>query len=456
MFDLIIHISRYLFALYMVIFLLNGAACILDITKKYEFNTKKALSRQRIVIILNHITAFLILSYYPGEFRFNYSTLIIGICGLIFLIAGHILTSLAFRNGSKLMFNCVFFLLDIGFIMLMRLNTALAIRQIVWITAGLLIMLMIPWVLNIFPRFEKFEKLYIALGIFLIVLTFILGKEEFGSVNWIKIGSFGFQPSEIVKFLFIFYLASVFRKRVEFKELILTGVLSAVIVIGLVLQKDLGGALIFFITYLTMLYISTSNTFLFMGGLAGASLAATLAYNLFSHVRVRVMAWKNPWADIDKGGYKIAQSLFAITTWGFFGCGLTKCMPKSIPVVEKDFIFSAICEEFGVLFAIGVISVFIIIFTVGMITALRCERRYYSLIVIGINIMLAFQTFLIIGGVTKFIPLTGVTLPFISYGGSSIIISIAMIGLIQWVYSYQLEHDELDEIKVLESECEYE
>lgn len=135
----------------------------------------------------------------------------------------------------------------------------------------------------------------------------------------------------------------------------------------LVLQKDLGSALIFFMTYMVMLYIATSNEFLFFLGMGAASVAAMGAYKLFSHVQVRVAAWRNPWADIDAGGYQIVSSLFAITTWGLFGSGLTKGMPKSIPVVESDMIFSAICEEFGVIFGAGIIGIFIMLLYRGCV-----------------------------------------------------------------------------------------
>ena len=271
----------------------------------------------------------------------------------------------------------------------------------------------------------------------LIISTLVLGSKEYGSRNWIHMGKLSFQPSEIVKFLYIFYLASVFRKKVNLKEFIITAFLSALLVILLVFQKDLGSALIFFMTYMVMLYISTSNELLFFSGIGALSVGSVIAYRLFSHVRVRVAAWKDPWADIDSGGYQICQSLFAIGTGGIFGSGLTRGMPLSIPVVSKDFIFAAICEEFGTIYAICLIGVFMLLFIRGMMIAFQCRRRYYSIIAAGFTAMMAFQTFLIIGGVIKLIPLTGVTLPFVSYGGTSILVSILAVSFIQWVNGYQ-------------------
>jgi cell division protein FtsW (lipid II flippase) len=189
-------------------------------------------------------------------------------------------------------------------------------------------------------------------------------------------------------------------------------------------------------TFMVMLYIATGNPFLFAGGFAVASVASVAAFRLFSHVRVRVAAWSDPFADISGIGFQIAQSWFAIGSWGIAGSGLTLGIPTAIPVVESDFIFAAICEEFGGIFAVGLIGIMLVIFYRGMHIALRSERRYYALLAAGFSSILAFQSFLILGGVTKLIPLTGVTLPFISAGGSSVVVCLLMIGILQWIYSY--------------------
>ncbi len=437
MFELFIKFARYLFVLYILIFIYNTVVFMLDefsLTKKEH---SKTVLGGRIAIAINHLTAFMILAFDKNTGSFDKDMLVMCILGLMFITAANHLANYFFRNSCPIIWNCVFFLLDIGLIMLERLDTTLAFKQFVWIIFGFFIAFWIPTIINIIPKFEMFEKLYIISGYMLILLTFILGRKEYGSINWIHIGPFGFQPSEIVKFLFIFYLASVFRKRVELRELIITGLLSAGVVILLVFQKDLGSALIFFFTYIIMLYIATSNEILFFGGMAGAGAASIIAYNMFNHVRVRVAVWKDPWSDIDFTGYQIAQSLFAISTGGILGSGLTKGMPASIPVVAKDFIFAAILEEFGTIFGICVIIIFVLLFARGMIIAFYSQRRYYAILASGFTAMMAFQTFLIIGGVIKLIPLTGVTVPFVSYGGSSVVVSIITIGIIQWICGYQ-------------------
>ena len=166
------------------------------------------------------------------------------------------------------------------------------------------------------------------------------------------------------------------------------------------------------------------------GGSSGGSAAAVVAYHLFGHVRQRVSAWKDPMAVYQNEGYQIVQSLFAIGTGGWFGMGLYQGSPESIPVVKNDFIFSAICEELGGIFAICLILVCMSFFLMIVNIALRIINPFYKLIALGLGVEYAFQVFLTIGGATKFIPMTGVTLPLVSYGGSSLLTNLMMIGLL--------------------------
>ncbi len=441
MFELMVNFSRILFILYCFLFVYSGVVTMLDEAGFTNEPHGGAVFLGRIMIILTHITAFLILAYDKEAIGFDWKVLAVAAVSLLFFILANHLANILFEKSFPLIWNCVFFLLDIGLIMLWRLNSALAYRQLVWMVLGFFVAMWIPFILRLIPRFEQFQWLYIMASFALVIATLVLGQTQYGSTNWISFGFVSFQPSEIVKFLFIFYLASVFRKRVEWKELLITGGLSAALVVLFVLEKDLGSALIFFFTYMVMLYIATSNLLLFGSGFAAASLGSFLAYQLFPHVRVRVAAWKDPWADIDDGGYQITQSLFAIGTGGLLGSGLTKGMPNSIPVATKDFIFAAMCEEFGTLFAIGILLVFLLLFAKGFFIAFDSKRRYYGLLAAGITSMMAFQTFLIIGGNIKLIPLTGVTLPFMSYGGSSVVVSIVTIGFLQWLAMQEQEEE---------------
>lgn len=459
MFDLLVLLSRYAFIALIGLFIFFGLIFVIDERKGEGKRLPMVISAQHKIIVVMHIIAYAILSWNETDKIIDVQTIVIGVLVLVYFYVANKLIKKSYKRSCPFIWNCMYFLMDISMIMLQRLNHSLASKQLVWLTASMVIMLLIPLILKLIPKLEKFEIFYFVAAIVFILLTFVSGNELYGSLNWISIGGIGFQPSEIVKFLFLLYIACVFRKPLDMKKLgIITG-FAAFIVICLVLQKDLGGALIFFTTYMLLLYITTSNILLLLGGVGCMGLASAVAYKLFSHVRVRVKTWLDPWSDAGNTGYQITQSLFAITTWGFLGSGLTRGMPTKIPVVERDMIFSAICEEFGCIFAMGLVCIYVLMFIRGMLIAVRSKRRFYSILSAGIVIMFSFQTFIIIGGVIKLIPLTGVTLPFVSYGGSSILVSSILMGLLQWSNQMSLlkdkngdEHDntaELDTYYVL-------
>lgn len=440
MVDLYIIISKYMFILYIAVFVFCGFMINLKRQEMAKFSIAAGLSNQRLCIILFHITASVILISASIEYEMQPVILYCAV-GFLLIMGGNILTAKLYPEGSHLLYNCVFFLMDIGLMMLYRLNTDLANKQLIWNTIGIVMMLVMPKILVVMPRLDKFRKLYIIAAFVLLIATVVFGSEEGGSKNWISIGSVGFQPSELIKVLFVLYLASAFSNKPKFKELVLPTVLSGAVVLILVVgQKDLGSALIFYMTFLVVLFIATSNYFYFLGGLAFISVASSVAYKLFSHIRVRVEAWQNPWLDVYDKGYQIAQSLFAICTWGITGIGFTRGYVTTIPVVERDFIFAAICEEFGVIFAVGLILIFMLILLEGARGAIENNNRFLSLVCGGFTALIAFQSFLIIGGVIKFIPLTGVTLPFVSYGGTSIVISYIVIAIMQWIIMRNSEY----------------
>ena len=421
---------------YISIFLLQGVNYILAERGIRKINKFGAVIKQRIALFFMHLTAMMILSYNPLEQSFNIHALLVLGAGFIFFLGISFLVDKIYKNSCPLISNGVFFLMDVSLIMLFRLNPSLAERQLIWFFVGFMAMFFVRFALKIIPKFEKLEIVYYIVGLGLLVATSILGTEEFGAQRWISIGFMTFQPSELVKFLFVFYLASVFRKKLSVKQLIVPSVLSAIYVLVLTYQTDLGSALIFFMTFAIMMYVATGREILFFGSLGALSIGSIIAHRIFNHVRIRVDIWRNPWADPFNTGHQIIQSLFAIGTWGFFGAGLARGIPGTVPAMARDSIFAAICEEFGWGFGMGIIGVYMMIFYRGVHISLRAKRRYYSLLAVGFTALLAFQTFLIIGGTIKLIPLTGVTLPFISYGGTSVLASTLMIGIVQWVFIY--------------------
>ena len=463
MFQLIIILCRYLFVFYIAFFLWQGVEFLLSERGLRHRDGKTAAILQRVMIVMTHITAFAILAYDPQTASVRLDAVVTGTLGLAFIVLGQIAAGFVYKKSCPLLWNGMFFLLDIGIIMMQRLSPADAGRQLIYNAAGLACVLLAPLVLKIVNKSEKLDIVYMLAGLALLVLPFFIGVAVLGSNNWISVGGFSFQPSEAVKFLLVFYLASAFSRdswesssakaklpardawargrppagrparEATFKRLLLPGAVTLVYIGVLFCQNDLGTALIFFMGFMTMAYIACGSELMFLGGMLAASGAVWFAYRRFSHFQTRVAAWRNPWSDPHNRGYQILQSMFAIGTWGLFGSGLTRGVPGLVPVVRSDFIFSGICEEFGSLFGIGLIGIFVMIFYRGINIGLRCERRYSSLLAAGFTCLLAFQTFLILGGVIKLVPMTGVTLPFVSAGGSSVVVCMAMIGIVQWV-----------------------
>ncbi|MCR5468576.1 MAG: FtsW/RodA/SpoVE family cell cycle protein, partial [Lachnospiraceae bacterium] len=251
-----------------------------------------------------------------------------------------------------------------------------------------------------------------------------------------------FQPSEFVKIIFVFFVAGMLIRSKELANIIITSGFAAAHVLILVMSRDLGGALIFFMVYIIMLYVATGKLLYFISAFLFGGVAAYLAYLLFSHVRTRVIAWLDPLSVIEDAGYQICQSLFAIGTGGWFGSGLYQGMPKKIPVVEEDFIFSAISEEMGGIFAVCLILVCMSVFLMFLNIAMQMRDEFYKLVALGLGTCYGFQVFVMIGGVIKLIPSTGVTLPFVSYGGSSMLCTTIIFAIIQGFYLFREDEGE--------------
>ena len=276
-------------------------------------------------------------------------------------------------------------------------------------------------------------------GIGALLVVAVAGQTSYGAKLSLSIGGISIQPSEFVKILFVLFIASMLYKKQDFHQVMITSVISAFFVLALVASKDLGGALLYFFTYLVMVYVATRKFTYFGAGILAMSLAAVIGYKIFSHVQTRVLAWSDPLRVIDNEGYQICQSLFAIGTGGWFGLGLNQGMPNKIPVVSKDFIFAAISEEMGGVFALCLIMVCVSCFFMIMNVAMKLRDNFYRLAAVGLGTLYALQVFLTIGGVIKFIPSTGVTLPLVSYGGSSLLSTLIVFGIIQGLYIMQFD-----------------
>ena len=339
-----------------------------------------------------------------------------------------------YKGLSKLVLNNMMMCMMVGFVILGRLASDYAVHQIILAAAAMVLCIFVPLIIEKFRILEKMGWYFAVLVIVFLMLVFVIGVEKYGSRNWISVGGIAIQPSEFVKILYVFFMASLLSQTTKFKHIVIISAVAAVHVVILVAEKDLGAALIYFVTYIFVLYVATTKVQYLGAGLAGGTLASIVAYHLFSHVKTRVQAWRDPWAEIRGGGYQVAQSLFAIGTGGFIGMGLGKGLPGSVPVVESDFVFSAISEELGGVFAICLIMVYLSSYIMFVNIAMKMKKQFYKLTAFGLSVVFIFQVFLCVGGVTKFIPSTGVTLPLISYGGSSIVTTIIIFSVIQGMY----------------------
>ena len=383
------------------------------------------------LMVFMHLINYLVL-YINTE---NYKLLILYGVELLLILFVVFVYHWIYPNLNELVMQHMMMLLTIGYVFMARLSYNVAVRQVAFSCIGIIACMVVPIIIEKFKKLKKLSYVLAILGIVILLAVLLFGVENNGATNWIKLGgSIQIQPSEFVKLLFVFGMAGLLADVKSFKQVVIVSILAAIHVLVLVAGTDLGGALIFFVTYVVMLTVATRKMFYLFAGLGAGSVAAVVAYQLFSHVQVRVMAWKDPWSLIDRQGYQVAQSLFAIGTGGWLGMGLGQGLPNSIPVVTSDFIFSAISEEMGAIYAICMILICMSCFIMFINISMRLKDTYYKLIALGFSVMYAFQVFLNIGGVTKLIPSTGVTLPLISAGGSSLLTTIVMFNVIQGLY----------------------
>ncbi len=427
--NLVIQLAKYIIIILFTIYTIYSFTVF---QREDKGRQKRIYKAQRRIMYLIHFICHGLLYLNQPDIKW------LGLYGieLAFFILVSVVYRLLYKNLSQSVLNNMIMLISISFIMLGRLDMAYATRQLMMAAIGVGICIIVPFIIERFPYLELLGWVYGALGLGILLLVFIpgVGVTKYGSLNWIKIGSISLQPSEFAKIIFVFFIAALLARKTKFADVVKISVMAAAYVLVLIAEKDLGGALIFFITYLAVLYVATEQPLYLVAGGLGISTAALAAYKLFSHVRVRFQAWKDPWSDISDGGYQIANSLFAIGTGGWFGMGLGKGLPASIPVKESDFIFAAISEEMGGVFAFCIVLIYISCFIMFVNIAMKMKSQFYKLAAFGLSVIFIFQVFLNIGGVTKFIPSTGVTLPLISYGGSSILSTIIMFGIIQGMY----------------------
>lgn len=435
MINLTIDVSRYFMILLIALYTYLNFRIF---SVKDEIKKKKICRRQNFAMFLIHLFAYVIIWFETKDERM----LVFYLAQVLFFLVYLFLYRLFYRNVSRLLVNNMCMLLSVSFIMLTRLSFDKAMKQFIIVVVAAVVTLVIPFIIDRVWQLSKIPWVYGIGGILLLGIVCIAGTSSFGAQLSLGVGDFSIQPSEFVKISYVFFIATMFYRSTDFKTVITVTAVAAVHVLILVISKDLGSALIFFVAYVFMLFVATGKWLYLLAGVGGGSLASLLAFQIFDHVKTRVLAWQNPWTDIAGKGYQITQSLFAIGTGGWFGMGLYRGMPKKIPVVEKDFIFSAISEELGAVFALCILFICLGCFLQFMMIASRMQAVFYKLIAFGLGTIYIFQVFLTVGGVTKFIPSTGVTLPLVSYGGSSILSTFIIFGIIQGLYILKRNEEE--------------
>jgi cell division protein FtsW (lipid II flippase) len=369
------------------------------------------------------------------------------------LFALYLGVRLMLPHSDVLLLPLVTLLTGLGLVMIFRLTynvdgkEGLAITQAVWILIGSGTMFLLVLFFRNYHRLFDYKYLLAAVAVLLIASTFTpLGYEVNGARLWVSLGPVGFQPSEFARIALIVFFAGYLAETrdllaatsrtilgVQVPALKYFGPVALVWAASLgllVFEKDLGSSLLFFAVPLLMLYAATGRIAYVLLGTVLFTVGSFLAFLLFDHVKVRVRAWLDPWAYPDTDGFQILQSIFNIADGGLLGTGLGAGFAQTIPEVETDFVFSAVASELGLLGATAVLLAFLAFVYRGTKIALLAEDDASKLLAFGLTAMFAIQTLVIVGGVTKAIPLTGITLPFVSYGGSSVVGNFILTGLL--------------------------
>ena len=398
-------------------------------TLKYE---KRLLSLVYLLCI-GLFTNLAILKNPVDKMAFVMAAVLIVVIGF-----SHYIIRKFYPEGDKYIFIFASVLAIIGVAIQYSLNIETAIKQLVWFCIGITAYMLIVIILPDLKSFAKYKNIYMVGTIIFMSMAELFGTNINGAKNWIRLGSFTFQPSEIGKIFIIFYLSSALMNyeakksfKEDMKQLLEPAIVVMISLAFMVLQKDLGSAMIFFLLSVTILYMATDNKKYVIVCFILAGLGAVASTFLFAHVKERVVIWLNVWEYAQAQSYQIVQGFYGISSGGAFGMGLGQGFPQFIPFVDTDFVYSILCEEFGIIFAIGVVFFYFLLFYRGMRAALNANDRFSKLSAVGFSTLIAVQVFVIIGGIFTIIPLTGITLPLISYGGTSMLTIFFALGTLQ-------------------------
>ena len=364
------------------------------------------------------------------------------------LVVGHVAMRRLAPTADGILFPLAGLLNGIGYVMIARLDDRLAGLQATWTFIGVAAFVATLVVIRRVRDLERYRYTFMLLGIGLLLLPLLpgIGREINGAQIWVSIGPVNFQPGEFAKIILAIFFASYLVEKREllgiaarrigpvalpelrhFGPVLLAWGASLVVMVA---EKDLGSSLLFFALFLTMLWVATERASYLAVGLVMFSAGSFVAWRIFAHVEERVDVWFDPWVDAADSGYQIVQATFALAWGGIAGTGLALGNPGRIPAADTDFIFAAIGEELGLLGAAAIVTAFLLIVGAGLRIALRADSPFETLLAVGLTTSLGVQAFIIMGGVIRLVPLTGITLPFVSYGGSSLVANYVLLALL--------------------------
>lgn len=364
------------------------------------------------------------------------------------LLSAHIATRRLAKFADATILSVAAVLNGIGYVFIVRLRPDLANKQAAWTAVGIAGYIATLVVVREAKRLQyaRYTFFFIGIGLLMAPLLPGIGYERNGSRIWARFGPITFQPGEVAKLTLALFFASYLVEKRELLAVAGRRVLGVNIpefrhlgpillawgfsIAVMVMEKDLGSSLLFFTLFVVMLWVATGRTAFLGLGLALFAGGASASYQMFGHVRTRVSTWLDPWIDSNGAGYQLTQSLFAFGSGGLAGAGLAQGRPTRIPASYNDFILAAIGEELGLFGTTAVVLCFLLLVGAGLRIALRADTAFDKLLAVGLTTILGMQTFIIVGGVTRLVPLTGVTLPFVSYGGSSLVVNYVLLALL--------------------------
>lgn len=420
--------------------------------ERFRFTEFQLIIVPSLMAIVGLLTIFLART---GEASWTWGDIWVSLAYVALLVGITLWFSVTGFRGDQVLFPVVAVLAGVGLLMIQRLQpeleaagtdwATLAQRQVFYLALGLIVL----WGMMTFVKrlnwLRRYKYTWALLGVGLMVVTMLFGQEVYGARLWLDLGFVVVQPGELVKVILVVFLAAYLADHHDLLSghyrigplklppipyllpLVFMWLMAIMIV---VLQNDLGSALLFFGIFLTMLYAATGRLLYVIAGLTSFAVAVYLTYEMFGHVATRVRNWIDPWANPLGIGYQQIQGEYAFASGRLFGTGLGYGQPEYIPAVETDYVFAAIGEELGLLGTFGILCLYMLLIARGYLIAIRAISQFERMLALGVTTILALQTLIIVAGNLRLIPLTGITLPFISAGGSALLTNFLIVGIL--------------------------